>query len=576
MVRELLRTACEGADPDPASTNPVENEAASVRRQHSSRHPPVLLVLADVQTLLRLDTRMSARRVRGVTLDGTRLKKLRGRRRQGQLATEAGIDQKTISRAESSLRIDESSAVKIAAAHGFQNWRDLEKSRLKETTPHVSLPSVFSLRSNLPRLTELLTTLWRTPALLWGLRTAVNVLKTRSVIPHALVDKRTLTQLQALGLIRLSSTSLSDHGLLARSTRLARLLCWLVDLAERRTATSAQALIETGWSADQMIRTSGVDADEIEFLFVLQEVVQRSVTTSEMLFARDNPGHEYARVLNSEALKSSVDRAVSDVRCLHSDAFRAAGRISTLLTPRLVCSGSMLALIAMTYLAEEALAKGCTDFRFVRRYNAMSSDTLSEIKGGSSDTWDICAIADWEAKKLLCRRPTSGTFIVLMNLPSQLHSVMAPSRGWERSGRLVVPHDTTAEGGFARIAASLIGRRKARVPVPTADVGGQALRTATPMVIWEPYGYLVESEDLFSRLGAVLPHSAYLVAPYSKYRRNAADYHLLAAALADAWLRLRDGIDSVATQLLQDAQLRHSVAELAKFVGGPLRGPQDS
>jgi len=76
---------------------------------------------------------------------------------------------------------------------------------------------------------------------------------------------------------------------------------------------------------------------------------------------------------------------------------------------------------AMTHLAESRLHQRRIDMTIERRYNGLSRDTLSEVVSKANDTFDLFAVADWEARQLLAQPGLAQIYTIVMKLPSQIH-----------------------------------------------------------------------------------------------------------------------------------------------------------
>jgi len=165
---------------------------------------------------------------------------------------------------------------------------------------------------------------------------------------------------------------------------------------------------------------------------------------------------------------------------------------------------------AMTHLAESRLHQRRIDMTIERRYNGLSRDTLSEVVSKANDTFDLFAVADWEARQLLAQPGLAQIYTIVMKLPSQIHVGLSANGEF---GELAYARNTTAEGGMHRIRQKLpntVGGRASATGLGVEVVVSSAGNAGLTLVTWEPVASLLQASRGLLAATLSFPHDAYL------------------------------------------------------------------
>ncbi len=362
-----------------------------------------------------------------------------------------------------------------------------------------------------------------------------------------------------------------------------RLALEAIEVCERQAGKPFTRLVEAGWTQWTIrqvasVRLLGLDpgggaamrgsADLYGLL--LRHVVRSSFWLSDRPFLRPSVEAAYSRSLNEFALDGTGAPQVRQLDALDGAALSAPlGRHDSLPEQvRVVLSSSMFGLAAMTHVAERALAAARSGFRFVRTYRAMSCEILDEVLGGSADTWDLIAIADWSARKLLASPELSSRYTVVMSLPAQMHARLCPTEGLGEAKPTLVPRQTTAEAGFARIDRSgAPGRRRGERVLTAANTAlPEAAALSLNVLLWEPFASIAETTGRFVRHGQLVPHSAFLIAP-TKRLKEGDGLRAVASELARAWNQIERSPETAVSHLANDGALAQAGSVLTSALG---------
>jgi hypothetical protein len=271
---------------------------------------------------------------------------------------------------------------------------------------------------------------------------------------------------------------------------------------------------------------------------ILRRLIRISLQRSDRTFLSSRSTDLYRVALNDVALNRSGVDNVRDLSAAPAALFHQNDHdtwLTSVQPLRLLCSVSMYAFIAMTYMAELRIQRRRPDFFIERRYNGLSRETLNEVVAKASDTIDMFAIADWEARQLLAQPGLARAYTIVMKLPSQIHVGLSPDGEF---GEIAYARDTTAEGGVRRMKQNLpntIGGRASAAGVPVEAIRTTASQSGLTVVTWEPVASFLQPFHGLVAATSAFPHNAYLLVHTRRLKDLIPQMKALLPELRRAW-----------------------------------------